>query len=170
MIFFILKKMNENIFNNEDYLNYILEKMNILTHSNLILFSTVNKIFKNVIDLIIDKKFKYEQTMLNKIKTKIMYNVDLFDIHFNVKSVEEFKKKNNYDSYKITPNFNDFNEIFYCDCPLCYNTEPCGRGGMDEFTYEEYKFIFLNFNYFNWWIIYDNYNIYDDRLIDEYLL
>lgn len=162
--------MNHNILNNQDYLNCILNKLNRLTHSNLTLFSKVNKIFKNVVDLIIDEKFKYEKEMLNKIKEKINYNIDLFNINFDIKSIEEFKKKNNYDSYNKTTTFNDFNEIFYCDCPLCHNTEPCGRGGMDEFTYEEYKFIFLNFDYFNWWIIYDNYNIYDDKLINEGLL
>ena len=162
--------MNENIFNNEDYLTCILKNLNTLKHSDLTLFLLINELFKKIINLIINEKFKCEKIMLNKIKHKIIYNIDLFDINFHVKSIEEFKKKNNYDSCKKTETFNDFNEIFYCDCPLCHNTEPCGRGGMDVFTYEEYKFIFLNFDYFNWWIIYDNYNIYDDRLIDEDLL
>ena len=53
--------MNHNILNNQDYLNCILNKLNRLTHSNLTLFSKVNKIFKNVVDLIIDEKFKYEK-------------------------------------------------------------------------------------------------------------
>ena len=41
---------------------------------------------------------------------------------------------------------------------------------MDEFIYEEYKFIYKNFIYFNWWVKYDNYNIYDEQLIEENLL
>ena len=46
-------------------------------------------------------------------------------IDFDVKSVQEFKSKNEYEIITANTqinNFNDFNEIFYCDCKKCFNT------------------------------------------------
>jgi len=105
---------------------------------------------------IILKKFKYETNMLQKIKIKLN-NSSIID--FDVKSVEEFKFKNDYEimtAASQSDNFNDFNEIFYCDCSKCYNTLPCGRSTFSPYDYDEYKFLYLNFSNFNWWIIYYN--------------
>ena len=89
-------------------------------------------------------------------------------IDFNVKSVQEFKSKNDYEIITANTqsnNFNDFNEIFYCDCEKCFNTLPCGRGNNSEYNYEDYKFLYLNFPNFNWWTIYyddEDWNVFAD--------
>ena len=80
--------MNQCILNNEDYLNCILNNFNTLIHSNLVIFLRVNKLFKKIIESIIKNKFNYEMIMLTKIKKKIEYNIDLYNINFNIKSIE----------------------------------------------------------------------------------
>ena len=141
-----------------DIIELILSKLDY-THKQYIKnLSFVCKNFNICIRNIVLKKFIYENNMLQKIKIKLNNTSDL---DFDVKSVQEFKSKNYYESITVCTgddNFNDFNEHFYCDCCRCYNTLPCGRGQILEYDYDEYKFLYLNFSNFNWWIIY-----YDDE-------
>ena len=51
--------------------------------------------------------------MLQKFKIKLN-NTAIID--FNVKSIEEFKSKNDYEIMTTKTKCNNFNEIFYCDC------------------------------------------------------
>ena len=146
-----------------DIYEFILQKLNYNTHTEYIKFlPIVSKDFNIYIQNIIYKKFKYENFMLQKIKIKLN---DYYEVDFNVKSLEEFKKKNDYEIITASTkcnDFNDFNEVLYCDCPNCFNTVPCGRGATFEYNYDEYKFLYLNFSHFNWWINYyikNNYSI-----------
>jgi len=141
-----------------DIIELILSKLDYTHKQYIKKLSYVSKDFNICIKNIVLKKFMYENNMLQKIKIKLN-NSSIVD--FDVKSVEEFKSKNDYEIIKASTkcnNFNDFNEIFYCDCSNCYNTLPCGRGSISQYDYDEYKFLYLNFSDFNWWIIY-----YDDE-------
>jgi hypothetical protein len=155
-----------------DIYELILQKLSYNTHKEYIkILPSVCKEFNIYIKNIIYKKFKYENIMLQKIKTKLN---DYYEVDFNVKSVEEFKKKNDYEIITAATKcnvFNDFNEIFYCDCEYCFNTIPCGRGATFEYDYDEYKFLYLNFPHFNWWINYYTEDDYSDPIetFDYYL-
>ena len=141
-----------------DIIELILSKLDYKHKQYIKILPYVCKDFNICIKNIVLKKFMYENNMLQKIKIKLN-NSSIVD--FDVKSVEEFKSKNDYEIIKASTksnNFNDFNEIFYCDCSKCYNTLPCGRGCISQYDYDEYKFLYLNFSDFNWWIIY-----YDDE-------
>lgn len=141
-----------------DIIELILTKIDYTHKQYIKILPYVCKDFNICIKNIILKKFMYENNMLQKIKIKLN-NSSIID--FNIKSVEEFKSKNDYEimtSASKSDNFNDFNEIFYCDCSKCYNTAPCGRGSFYEYDYDEYKFLYLNFPYFNWWIKFYDYD------------
>lgn len=150
-----------------DIIELILLKLNY-THKHYIRsISSVCKKFYICTENIILKKFEYECNMLKKINIKLNNVKSIVD--FNVKSVDEFKCKNDYEiilENTQCDNFNDFNEIFYCDCSKCYNTLPCGRGSISQYDYNEYKFLYLNFSNFNWWIIYydhEDWNTFTDN-------
>lgn len=151
---------------NIDIIQLILSKLNYKHKEYIKILPYVSKDFNICINNIILKKFIYENNMLQKIKIKLN-NSSIVD--FNVKSVEEFKSKNNYEvitAVTQSDNFNDFNEIFYCDCSKCYNTLPCGHGTSSPYDYDEYKFLYLNFPHFNWWIIYydnEDWNTFTDN-------
>ena len=121
---------------NIDIIELILSKLDYTHKEYIKKIPYVCKDFNISINNIINKKFKNESIMLQKIKIKLN---DYYEVDFNVKSVEEFKKKNDYEimcNKTISDNFNDFNEIFYCDCSKCFNTMPCGRGATYEYDYE----------------------------------
>tara|TARA_B100001094_G_C18159347_1_gene788333 strand:+ start:963 stop:1466 length:504 start_codon:yes stop_codon:yes gene_type:complete len=141
-----------------DIIELILSNLDYTHKQYIRSTSSVSKNFYICTENIILKKFEYESNMLKKINIKLN-NHSIVD--FNVKSVDEFKSKNDYEIILATTkcdNFNDFNEIFYCDCNKCYNTLPCGRGEISPYDYDEYKFLYVNFSNFNWWI-----KFYDDE-------
>lgn len=148
-----------------EIIELILFKLNYTHKEYINLLSNVSKDFNIIIRNIILQKFSYENYMLQEIKKKLN-NPSMID--FNVKSVQEFKSKNDYEIIKANTqsnNFNDFNEIFYCDCKKCFNTLPCGRGNISEYNYEDYKFLYLNFPNFNWWTRYydhEDWNLFAD--------
>ena len=149
-----------------DIIELVLSKLDYNHKQYIQNLSYVCKNFNICIKNIVLKKFMDENNMLQKIKIKLNNTSDL---NFDVKSIQEFKSKNDYETITALTgddNFNDFNEDFYCDCCRCYNTLPCGRGKISEYEYDEYKFLYLNFSNFNWWIIYyqdEDWNTFTDN-------
>lgn len=151
---------------------------NIYSHSEIIRNNIlVCKEFYNNINTYIDIRYRYEKKMLKNICKKL--NGFNTDINFKVKSVEEFKNKNNHiiGNIKNLTFYNipidEFNKNFYCDCDYCSYTIPCGNGIINEFDYEEYVFLVnVLLNNYNWWakyLGYFSYNYYDKELYKRYI-
>lgn len=122
----------------------ILESIisNIDSHKQLCLLKQTNSTFYNLCSIIIDKKYREEKLIL----TNIIKNIDP-DNEFKLRSdsIELFK-------YSLTAlNLNDYTlDIFYCDCPRCFNTEPCGRGNTQPFNELEHNLLSKHLQY-DWW-------------------
>jgi len=164
------------VFGNFDLFQNIFS--NIFSHHEIIFKNIlVNKEFNNNINTYIDIYYRYEQKMLKSIYKKL--NGFNPKIDFNVKSVEEFKNKNDNMMGKIKSltfyniPIDEFNENFYCDCGYCSYKIPCGNGIIDEFDFDEYEFLVkLLLNNYNWWanyLGYFAYNYYDKELYKIYI-
>lgn len=155
----------------DNLLNYLLDKED--SHQMLCIYKMVCVSFQQEIMKIETKRYLKDSTLLKGIREKIDEGDSML---INTDSLELFKLSLKWDdndsthihdtdsryissyyssSDRVLKN-DDIIEIFYCDCPNCFRTEPCGRGNIKCFNKEEYDFLSLHFSW-NWW---DNISYY----------
>ena len=155
----------------DNLINYLLDKEH--SHQMLCIYKMVCVSFHQEIMKIETKRYLKESTLLKGIREKLDEGDSML---INTDSLELFKLSLKWDdndsthihdtdsryissyyssSDRVLKN-DDIIEIFYCDCPNCFRTEPCGRGNIKCFNDEEYDFLSLHFSW-NWW---DNMSYY----------